>query len=86
MCKFCVTKICLPFKCQYYFDKCYMLNDNCIINEVKTFPHNTCLTNMVSYNLFSTRFKYKDEYEKFKLVLSIIGFMMSLINLLTSYR
>lgn len=32
------------------------------------------------------KFKYKDEYEKFKLVLSVIGFVLSVINLLTSIR
>lgn len=32
------------------------------------------------------RFKYKDEYEKFKLVLSVIGFIHSLINLITNIR
>lgn len=32
------------------------------------------------------RFRYKDEYEKFKLVLSIIGFFLSLMNLLTKRR
>jgi len=34
----------------------------------------------------SFRFRYKDEYEKFKLVLSIIGFFLSLMNLLTHKR
>ncbi|CAB0032061.1 unnamed protein product [Trichogramma brassicae] len=32
------------------------------------------------------KFRYKDEYEKFKLVLSVIGFVLSVINLLTNYR
>lgn len=32
------------------------------------------------------RFKYKDEYEKFKLVLSVIGFVLSVVNLFTNYR
>lgn len=32
------------------------------------------------------KFKYKDEYEKFKLILSVIGFLLSLINLLTEVR
>jgi hypothetical protein len=32
------------------------------------------------------KFKYKDEYEKFKLVLSIIGFVMSLLNLSLKFR
>lgn len=35
---------------------------------------------------FVRRFKYKDEYEKFKLVLSVIGFVLALINLLTNVR
>ncbi|XP_076278708.1 transmembrane protein 120 homolog isoform X2 [Lasioglossum baleicum] len=34
----------------------------------------------------SDKFKYKDEYEKFKLVLSVIGFVLSVINLLTNVR
>jgi len=32
------------------------------------------------------RFRYKDEYEKFKLVLSVIGFVLSLLNLLLNVR
>lgn len=32
------------------------------------------------------RFKYKDEYEKFKLVLSVIGFVLSVLNLFTNIR
>ncbi|XP_074106082.1 transmembrane protein 120 homolog [Cotesia typhae] len=32
------------------------------------------------------KFKYKDEYEKFKLVLSVIGFILSVINLFTNFR
>ncbi|KAK7602482.1 hypothetical protein V9T40_008071 [Parthenolecanium corni] len=32
------------------------------------------------------RFRYKDEYEKFKLVLSVIGFVLALINLVTNVR
>ncbi|XP_063973308.1 transmembrane protein 120 homolog isoform X1 [Diachasmimorpha longicaudata] len=32
------------------------------------------------------KFKYKDEYEKFKLVLSVIGFILSVINLFTNVR
>ncbi|XP_014254372.1 transmembrane protein 120 homolog [Cimex lectularius] len=32
------------------------------------------------------KFKYKDEYEKFKLVLSVIGFLLSVINLCTNVR
>ena len=32
------------------------------------------------------KFKYKDEYEKFKLILSVIGFCLSVINLLTNVR
>lgn len=32
------------------------------------------------------RFKYKDEYEKFKLVLSVIGFVLSVLNLFTNVR
>uniref|UniRef100_A0A1B6HS06 Transmembrane protein 120 homolog n=2 Tax=Homalodisca liturata TaxID=320908 RepID=A0A1B6HS06_9HEMI len=32
------------------------------------------------------KFKYKDEYEKFKLVLSIIGFFLSVINICTNIR
>ncbi|BES95487.1 TMPIT-like protein [Nesidiocoris tenuis] len=32
------------------------------------------------------KFKYKDEYEKFKLVLSVIGFLLSVINLFTVNR
>ncbi|XP_018331014.1 transmembrane protein 120 homolog [Agrilus planipennis] len=32
------------------------------------------------------KFKYKDEYEKFKLVLSIIAFIISVINLFTRFR
>lgn len=32
------------------------------------------------------RFKYKDEYEKFKLILSVIGFVLSVINILTNVR
>ncbi|KAL1140248.1 hypothetical protein AAG570_000180, partial [Ranatra chinensis] len=32
------------------------------------------------------KFKYKDEYEKFKLVLSVIGFLMAVINLCTNIR
>ncbi|KAL5234832.1 hypothetical protein ACI65C_002242 [Semiaphis heraclei] len=32
------------------------------------------------------KFRYKDEYEKFKLVLSIIGFFLSLLNLVTHRR
>jgi len=32
------------------------------------------------------KFKYKDEYEKFKLVLSIIGFVLSVVNLCTNVR
>jgi hypothetical protein len=34
----------------------------------------------------SDKFKYKDEYEKFKLVLSLIGFVLSVLNLLTNIR
>lgn len=32
------------------------------------------------------KFKYKDEYEKFKLILSIIGFILAVLNLLTKFR
>ncbi|PSN46690.1 Transmembrane protein 120 [Blattella germanica] len=32
------------------------------------------------------KFRYKDEYEKFKLVLSVIGFVMSVVNLFTNFR
>ncbi|XP_034941599.1 transmembrane protein 120 homolog [Chelonus insularis] len=32
------------------------------------------------------KFKYKDEYEKFKLVLSVIGFILSVLNLFTNIR
>lgn len=32
------------------------------------------------------KFRYKDEYEKFKLILSVIGFVMSVINLFTNMR
>jgi len=32
------------------------------------------------------RFKYKDEYEKFKLILSVIGFVLSVLNLLINVR
>lgn len=32
------------------------------------------------------KFKYKDEYEKFKLVLSVIGFILSVLNLFTNVR
>ncbi|GLH12020.1 Transmembrane protein 120 homolog [Gryllus bimaculatus] len=32
------------------------------------------------------KFRYKDEYEKFKLVLSVIGFVLSVINLTTNFR
>ncbi|KAK1133792.1 hypothetical protein K0M31_011581 [Melipona bicolor] len=32
------------------------------------------------------KFKYKDEYEKFKLVLSVIGFILSVLNLVTNIR
>lgn len=32
------------------------------------------------------RFKYKDEYEKFKLILSAIGFLLSLANLCINLR
>uniref|UniRef100_A0A6M2DFN2 Protein with signal anchor n=1 Tax=Xenopsylla cheopis TaxID=163159 RepID=A0A6M2DFN2_XENCH len=32
------------------------------------------------------KYRYKDEYEKFKLVLSIIGFVLSILNLLTNFR
>ncbi|KAF6206380.1 hypothetical protein GE061_017613 [Apolygus lucorum] len=32
------------------------------------------------------KFKYKDEYEKFKLILSVIGFLLSVINLFTNIR
>ncbi|XP_011306303.1 transmembrane protein 120 homolog [Fopius arisanus] len=32
------------------------------------------------------KFKYKDEYEKFKVVLSVIGFILSVINLFTNFR
>lgn len=34
----------------------------------------------------SDKFKYKDEYEKFKLVLSVIGFVLSVLNLLINVR
>lgn len=43
----------------------------------------------INYNIenkLSFRFRYKDEYEKFKLVLSIIGFFLSLLNLVTKRR
>lgn len=36
--------------------------------------------------LICFRFKYKDEYEKFKLILSVIGFLLSVINLFTNIR
>ncbi|KAK0174401.1 hypothetical protein PV327_010176 [Microctonus hyperodae] len=32
------------------------------------------------------KFKYKDEYEKFKLILSVIGFVLSVVNLFTNIR
>lgn len=32
------------------------------------------------------KFKYKDEYEKFKLILSVIGFFLAVINLRTNFR
>ncbi|XP_073972379.1 transmembrane protein 120 homolog [Rhodnius prolixus] len=32
------------------------------------------------------KFKYKDEYEKFKLILSVIGFLLSVSNLCTNIR
>ncbi|XP_032686387.1 transmembrane protein 120 homolog isoform X1 [Odontomachus brunneus] len=34
----------------------------------------------------SDKFKYKDEYEKFKLVLSVIGFVLSVLNLFINIR
>ncbi|KAG7208924.1 hypothetical protein KM043_015103 [Ampulex compressa] len=34
----------------------------------------------------SDKFKYKDEYEKFKLILSVIGFVLSVLNLFTNIR
>ncbi|XP_053986840.1 transmembrane protein 120 homolog [Hylaeus volcanicus] len=34
----------------------------------------------------SDKFKYKDEYEKFKLILSVIGFILSVLNLVTNVR
>ena len=36
--------------------------------------------------IIAFRFKYKDEYEKFKLVLSVIGFVLSVLNLFTNIR
>lgn len=36
--------------------------------------------------IFYYRFKYKDEYEKFKLVLSIIGFVLAILNMLSRIR
>lgn len=32
------------------------------------------------------KFKYKNEYEKFKLILSIIGFLLSLLNFCVRFR
>ncbi|KAG8231844.1 hypothetical protein J437_LFUL008615 [Ladona fulva] len=32
------------------------------------------------------KFKYKDEYEKFKLILSVIGFVLAVINLVVNVR
>lgn len=32
------------------------------------------------------KFRYKDEYEKFKLILSMIGFILSVVNLFTNFR
>lgn len=32
------------------------------------------------------KFRYKDEYEKFKLILSVIGFVLSVVNLFTNFR
>ncbi|KDR23134.1 transmembrane protein 120 homolog [Zootermopsis nevadensis] len=32
------------------------------------------------------KFRYKDEYEKFKLILSVIGFVLSVVNLFTNVR
>lgn len=36
--------------------------------------------------MYIFRLKYKEEYEKFKLVLSVIGFVFSLLNLLVNVR
>lgn len=43
-----------------------------------------CIQNDLIMIVF--RFKYKDEYEKFKLVLSVIGFVLSVLNLLINVR
>lgn len=36
--------------------------------------------------ILSFRFKYKDEYEKFKLILSMIGILMAVLNFSVRFR
>lgn len=38
------------------------------------------------FTLFFSRFRYKDEYEKFKLVLSVIALMLCVLNLIVIWR
>lgn len=36
--------------------------------------------------IFLNRFKYKDEYEKFKFIINGIGLTISIINILANWR
>lgn len=47
---------------------------------------NTSFIQSIDFMMIVFRFKYKDEYEKFKLVLSVIGFVLSVLNLFTNIR
>lgn len=37
-------------------------------------------------HIFCFRFKYKDEYEKFKLILSAIAFVLAVLNIYIDFR
>lgn len=48
--------------------------------------HTNCLSAFYLLIIIYYRFKYKDEYEKFKLILSMIAVIMALLNFLIRFR
>ena len=52
----------------------------------RTRPDGNCFFRAFSYAYLEKLIGNKDEYEKFKLVLSVIGFILSVLNLVTNIR
>jgi hypothetical protein len=52
-------------------------------NKYKTSETDNIVSN---WNFYFCRFKYKDEYEKFKLIVNFIGLFISSLNIFFSSR